>query len=62
MPADPNIRGIEWIEDVVYMNQQPIGRNSRSNPATYIGIFDYIRRLFAATAQAKAAKVKEKFI
>lgn len=59
LPADPNIRGIEWIEDVVYMNQQPIGRNSRSNPATYIGIFDYIRRLFAATAQAKAAKVKE---
>ncbi len=41
------IEGIEWIDKVVVVNQSPIGRTPRSNPATYTGIFSYIRDLFS---------------
>jgi excinuclease ABC subunit A len=48
------IEGIEHISDVIHIDQSPIGRSPRSNPATYIGVYDAIRRLFAGTPEAKA--------
>jgi excinuclease ABC subunit A len=47
------IDGLDKIDKVVGIDQSPIGRTPRSNPATYTGVFDHIRRLFAATAEAK---------
>ena len=47
------IDGLELIDKVVGIDQSPIGRTPRSNPATYTGVFDHIRRLFAATTEAK---------
>jgi excinuclease ABC subunit A len=47
------IDGLELIDKVVGIDQSPIGRTPRSNPATYTGVFDHIRRLFAATNEAK---------
>jgi len=47
------ILGIEHIDKVIDMDQSPIGRTPRSNPATYTGVFDGIRKLFASTAEAK---------
>lgn len=48
------ILGIEQLDKVIDIDQSPIGRTPRSNPATYTGVFDQIRDLFAATADAKA--------
>lgn len=48
------IEGIEQLDKVIDIDQSPIGRTPRSNPATYTGVFDQIRDLFAATADAKA--------
>jgi excinuclease ABC subunit A len=48
------IDGIEQLDKVVHVDQAPIGRTPRSNPATYTGVFDHIRKLFADTAEAKA--------
>lgn len=48
------IEGIEHIDKVIHINQQPIGRTPRSNPATYTGVFDNIREWFASLPQAKA--------
>jgi excinuclease ABC subunit A len=47
------IEGIEYIDKVVMVDQSPIGRTPRSNPATYTGAFTYIRELFAASPEAK---------
>jgi excinuclease ABC subunit A len=47
------INGIEHLDKVIDMDQSPIGRTPRSNPATYTGVFDNIRKLFATTAEAK---------
>ncbi|MFC7528865.1 excinuclease ABC subunit UvrA [Actinoplanes sp. GCM10030250] len=47
------ITGIEHVDKVVGVDQSPIGRTPRSNPATYTGVFDHVRRLFAETAEAK---------
>ncbi|MFE2634451.1 excinuclease ABC subunit UvrA [Streptomyces scopuliridis] len=47
------ITGIEHIDKVVQVDQSPIGRSPRSNPATYTGVFDHLRKLFAQTPEAK---------
>jgi excinuclease ABC subunit A len=49
-----NIEGLEFFDKVVDVNQSPIGRTPRSNPATYTGVFTPIRELFAATAEARS--------
>ena len=48
------IEGVEQLDKVINIDQSPIGRTPRSNPATYTGVFDQIRDLFASTADAKA--------
>ncbi len=53
------IKGIEQLDKVIDIDQSPIGRTPRSNPATYTGVFDQIRDLFASTADAKAKGYKK---
>ncbi len=53
------IEGVEALDKVIDIDQSPIGRTPRSNPATYTGVFDQIRDLFAATPQAKARGYKK---
>ena len=53
------IEGMEQLDKVIAIDQSPIGRSPRSNPATYTGVFDQIRDLFAATADAKAKGYKK---
>lgn len=53
------IKGIEQLDKVIDIDQSPIGRTPRSNPATYTGVFDQIRDLFAGTADAKAKGYKK---
>ena len=53
------IKGIEQLDKVIAIDQSPIGRTPRSNPATYTGVFDLIRDLFASTPDAKARGYKK---
>ncbi len=53
------IEGLEQLDKVINIDQSPIGRTPRSNPATYTGVFDLIRDLFAATPDAKARGYKK---
>ena len=60
IPGDHDqILGTEQLDKVINIDQSPIGRTPRSNPATYTGVFDQIRDLFAATADAKARGYKK---
>ncbi len=47
------VTGMQYLDKVVHVDQGPIGRTPRSNPATYTGVFDHVRRLFAQTTEAK---------
>jgi excinuclease ABC subunit A len=47
------ISGAEHVDKVIHVDQSPIGRTPRSNPATYTGVFDHVRKLFASTPEAK---------
>ena len=53
------IEGLEQLDKVIAIDQSPIGRTPRSNPATYTGVFDLIRDLFASTSDAKAKGYKK---
>lgn len=57
--AHKSIEGIQQLDKVIAIDQSPIGRSPRSNPATYTGVFDQIRDLFAATSDAKAKGYKK---
>lgn len=54
-----DILGVEQLDKIIDIDQSPIGRTPRSNPATYTGVFDLIRDLFAATSDAKARGYKK---
>ncbi len=53
------MEGLDQLDKIICIDQSPIGRTPRSNPATYTGLFDQIRKLFAATPEAKARGYKE---
>src|SRR5690606_17223206 len=57
--AHKEIQGTEHLDKVIDIDQSPIGRTPRSNPATYTGVFDDIRDLFAATPEAKVRGYKK---
>lgn len=48
-----SVKGVEHLDKVVHVDQSPIGRTPRSNPATYTGVWDHVRKLFAETEEAK---------
>ena len=52
------IEGMEYLDKVINIDQSPIGRTPRSNPATYTGVFNDIRELFASTQDAKMRGTK----
>ena len=55
-PDDTIIEGVEHVDKVIIIDQSPIGRTPRSNPATYTKVFDEIRSLFANTKLSKGAR------
>ena len=54
---DEDLKGAESIQNLVVIDQSPIGRTPRSNPATYLGVFDDIRKLFASLPESKCADI-----
>jgi excinuclease ABC subunit A len=56
--AHRRVRGLEQIDKIINIDQSPIGRTPRSNPATYIGLFDHIRELYSRTQEARARGYK----
>ena len=56
--AHKRITGLEQLDKIISVDQSPIGRTPRSNPATYIGLFDQIRELFSKTQEARARGYK----
>ena len=56
--AHKRISGLDQIDKIINIDQSPIGRTPRSNPATYIGLFDHIRELYSRTQEARARGYK----
>ncbi len=56
--AHKRIEGLDQVDKIINIDQSPIGRTPRSNPATYIGLFDHIRELFSKTQEARARGYK----
>ncbi len=56
------IKGLEYLDKAIVIDQSPIGRTPRSNPATYTGVFDYIRDIYAMTPEAKMRGYKKRKI
>lgn len=56
--AHQEIKGIDWLDKIVDVDQSPIGRTPRSNPATYTGIWNYVRDLYALTPEARVRGYK----
>ena len=56
--AHRRISGLDAVDKIINIDQSPIGRTPRSNPATYIGLFDHIRDLFSKTQEARARGYK----
>ena len=57
--AHDRIEGLEWLDKLIAIDQSPIGRTPRSNPSTYIKVFDEIRRLYAQMSESRARGYKE---
>ena len=51
------LEGVEYVSDIIHIDQSPIGRTPRSNPATYIGFYDNIRSLFAADGRGPGTRL-----
>ena len=56
--AHEDIQGVQWLDKIVDVDQSPIGRTPRSNPATYTGIWDHVRELFSLTSEARVRGYK----
>ena len=57
--AHKEIRGTEYIDKIINIDQSPIGRTPRSNPATYTGVFDAIRELYSQNTEGRCAGYKQ---
>jgi excinuclease ABC subunit A len=56
--AHDSVEGIDWLDKIVDVDQSPIGRTPRSNPATYTGIWDHVREIFSLTPEARVRGYK----
>ena len=53
-PPQVTLKGVEYLDRVIHVNQSPIGKTSRSNPGTYLGVFNQIRELFAGVPESRS--------